>query len=118
MNSATVETPNASGTTTTRARVLEATRHAAHLSHEARLLKSLATDAIEDGAYAAKRAIKSVHRGVQRIEGLKDEAIHQVKRQPVKAIAIAAALGLAAGTIIGVISGRCRRADATEKTIR
>jgi hypothetical protein len=29
----------------------------AHVSHEARLVKSLADDAIEDGAHAAKRAV-------------------------------------------------------------
>src|SRR5689334_13391502 len=91
MNPTVVDTAKANGSPAVRDRVLDAARHAAHVSHEAKLLKSLATDAIEDGAYAAKRALKTVKRGVDRLGDLKDEAVHRVKRQPVKAIAIAAA---------------------------
>jgi hypothetical protein len=43
-------------------RIVDAVQHAAHVSHEARLIKSLAYDAIEDGAHEAKRAVeKQVH---------------------------------------------------------
>lgn len=109
MTFATAETPKTENSAELRDKVLDATRQAAHFSHEARLLRSLATDAVEDGAYAAKRALKTFQRGVHRAEDLKDEAIHQVKRQPVKAVAIAAATGLAVGTIVGWIGGRLGR---------
>ena len=41
-------------------RIVDAVQHAAHMSHEARLVKSLAYDAIEDGAHEAKRAVKKI----------------------------------------------------------
>ena len=54
-------------------RIVDAVQHAAHVSHEARLVKSLAYDAIEDGAHEAKRAVKkSVQRGIERLEDIKD----------------------------------------------
>jgi ElaB/YqjD/DUF883 family membrane-anchored ribosome-binding protein len=90
-------------------RIVDAARHAAHFSHEARLVESLAHDAIEDGAHAAKRAAKSVERGMERLEDIKDEGIHYVKRQPVKAIAIAAGLGLIVGMAAGWVCGRGRK---------
>jgi glycerol-3-phosphate dehydrogenase len=50
-------------------RIVDAVQHAAHVSHEARLVKSLAYDAIEDGAHEAKRAVKkSVQRGIEKLE--------------------------------------------------
>ena len=55
-------------------RIVDAVQHAAHVSHEARLVKSLACDAIEDGAHEAKRAVtKSVRRGIETLEDIKDE---------------------------------------------
>jgi len=90
-------------------RIVDAARHAAHVSHEVRLVKSLAHDALEDGARAAKRAVKSVQRGIERLEDIKDEGVHYVKRQPLKAIAIAAGTGLMVGMAAGWITGRFRR---------
>jgi ElaB/YqjD/DUF883 family membrane-anchored ribosome-binding protein len=88
-------------------RIVDAARHAAHISHEARLVKSLACDAIEDGAHEAKRAVKkSVQRGIERLEDIKDESIHYVKRQPLKAIATAAGVGLIVGMAAAWITGR------------
>lgn len=69
--------------------------HAAHVSHEARPVKSLACDAIEDGAHEVKRAVsESMQRGIERLEDIKDEGVHYVKRRPLKAIAMAAGVGL------------------------
>ena len=94
-------------------RIVDAARHAAHISHEARLVKSLAYDAIEDGAHEAKRALKkSVHRGIERLEDIKDEGVHYVKRQPLKAIAIAAGVGLVVGMAAAWITGRFRQQRA------
>jgi ElaB/YqjD/DUF883 family membrane-anchored ribosome-binding protein len=91
-------------------RVVDAYRQAAQTSHEARQLKSIVEDAIENGAHAAKRTVKVVQR---RIDDLKDEAVHRVKRQPIKAVGIAAAAGLFIGVALGWMGSRCaRRSDA------
>ena len=90
MTPATVETPEVDQKQTVGDRLVDdACRQAAHISHEARLLKSVAEDAIEDGVHAAKRAIKSVQRRAEELGDLKDEAIHRVKRQPLKAVGLA-----------------------------
>jgi ElaB/YqjD/DUF883 family membrane-anchored ribosome-binding protein len=89
---------------------VDAARHAAHVSHEARLVTSLAYDAIEDKAHQAKRAVtKSVQRGIERLEDIKDEGVHYVKRQPLKAIAMAAGAGLMVGMAAAWITGRFRQ---------
>jgi ElaB/YqjD/DUF883 family membrane-anchored ribosome-binding protein len=93
-------------------RIVDATRHAAHVSHEARLVKSLARDAFEDGAHAAKRAVKSVQRGIERLEDIKDEGVHYVKRQPLKAMAMAGGVGLMVGLAAGWVAGRFKRQHA------
>ena len=111
MTSATVETFEPAGDVRISDRIADACRHATHLSHEVRLLKSLATDAAEDGVHAAKRAISSsVKRGVEGFEDLKDEAVHRVKRQPLKAVSIALAAGLVLGLAAGWIGRRPRHA--------
>ncbi len=89
-------------------RLADAARQAAHLSHEARMVKSMAEDAIEDGVHRARRAVKSVRRGVERLQDIKDEAAHYVKRRPLRTIAMAAGLGLLVGATAGLIVGRCR----------
>jgi ElaB/YqjD/DUF883 family membrane-anchored ribosome-binding protein len=67
------------------------------------LIESLATDAVDDGVHAARRAIKSVRRGVEELGDLKDEAVHRVKRQPLKALSVAVGVGLVLGLTIGWI---------------
>jgi hypothetical protein len=49
MTSATSETPDAATGLSFTDRAIDACRQAAHLSHEAQLLKSLAADAVDDG---------------------------------------------------------------------
>lgn len=94
-------------------RIVDAVQHAAHVSHGARLVKSLACDAIEDGAHEATRAVtKSVQRGIETLEDIKDEGVHYVKRQPLKAIAMAAAVGLMVGMAAAWITGRFRQQRA------
>jgi ElaB/YqjD/DUF883 family membrane-anchored ribosome-binding protein len=90
-------------------RVVDAARHAAHMSHEVRLAKSLAQDAIEDGVQAAKRAVKSARRGIERLEDIKDEGVHYVRRQPLKAVAMAAGIGLMVGMATVWVTGRLRQ---------
>jgi ElaB/YqjD/DUF883 family membrane-anchored ribosome-binding protein len=103
MACATVDTREVKQEGTVRDRVIDACRQAAHCSHEAQLLKSLATDAVDDGVHAAGRAIKSVRRGVEELGDLRDEAVHRVKRQPLKALSVAAGIGLVLGWAIGWI---------------
>jgi ElaB/YqjD/DUF883 family membrane-anchored ribosome-binding protein len=91
-------------------RIVDAVQQAAHVSHELRLVKSLAYDAIEDGAHEAKRAVKkSVQRGIERLEDIKDDSVHYVKRQPLKAIAMAAGVGLMVGMTAAWITSRFRQ---------
>ena len=111
MTSATVETPVTASSASARDRVVDACREAAHLSHEARLLKSLATDAVEDGVHAAKRAITSVKRRVEELADLKDEAVHRMKRQPLQTVGIALGVGLVLGFAVGWIGRRPARRE-------
>lgn len=89
---------------TVRDRVLDAFRQTAHASHEARLLKSLAADAVDDAVHAAKRAMKSVKRGVEELGDLRDEAAHRVKRQPLSAVGLALGVGVVLGLVVGWIT--------------
>lgn len=103
---ATVETPEIEQKPSIGDRVVDTCRQAAHISHEARLLKSVAEDAIEDGVHAARRAIKSVRRRVEDLGDLKGEAIHRVKRQPLQALGVTFGIGLALGLAAGWIVWR------------
>ena len=111
MTSATSATPETASCVSVRDRAIDAGRQAAHLSHEARLLKARMTDAIDDGMHAAKRAIKSVRRGVEELGDLKAEAVHRVKRQPVKAVGLALGVGLVLGLAVGWIGRRSGREE-------
>ncbi len=93
-------------------RVAEAAGQAAHLSHEARMVRSVAEDAIEDGVHRATRAVKSVRRGIEHLEDVKDDAVSYVKHRPLKTVALAAGIGLAVGVIAGWIAGRGRAQQA------
>ena len=110
MTSATVETSETNSASVCN-RVVDACRQASHPSHEARLLKSLATDAVEDGVHAAKRAITSVKRRVEDLEDLKDEAVHRMKRQPLRTVGIALGVGLVLGVAISWIGYRPGRRE-------
>ena len=81
----------------TQDRLIDVVGRAAHVAHEARVLKTMAADAIEDGVHAAKRAVT---RSARDIEDLRDAAAYRVKKAPLMAVALAAAAGLALG--IGV----------------
>ena len=111
MTSATIDTSDTASKASVRDRVVDSYRHAAHLSHEARLLKSVATDAVEDGVHAAKRAIISLKRRVEELADLKDEAAHRVKRQPLRTVGIALGVGLVVGMAIGWIGRRPGRRE-------
>jgi len=113
MSPATIDAPKVETGPSIRERVVDAARHVAHVSHEAHLLKSLAADAVEDGVHAAKRAVKSVERRVEKLGDLKDEAAYRVKRQPLKAVGIAVGVGLVVGAAVAWIGARLWKAKFT-----
>jgi ElaB/YqjD/DUF883 family membrane-anchored ribosome-binding protein len=69
-------------------------------------VKTLAEDAIEDSVHAAKRAAKSVRHGLERLEDAREEAIHLLKRRPLKTLAVTAGVGLTVGLAAGWLAGR------------
>jgi len=93
-----------------RPHVVDAARRVAHVSHEARLIKSLATDAVEDAVHATNRAIKTAKRRVQDLADRRHEVAHRIRQEPFKAIGIAFGAGalLAAATAVVYRAARGR----------
>ena len=89
--------------------VITEPRDTTHLSHEMRRLKSLAQDAIGDGIYTTKRAMKAARRRVEQLRDVKEAAIYRVKRQPVQAVGAAFGIGVAFGLIAAWGVSRARR---------
>ena len=98
---------------TTIARAVDAAVHtarcAAHLSHEAQLLKSVTADLVDDGVYAAKRALKTVRRVTEGATDLRDRAGYRIKRRPFTFIGIALGIGIQAGLILAWAGARAAR---------
>ena len=80
-----------------------------NLAHEAQALKSRAADAVDEGVYVARRALKSMKRGVAQLEDMQDEAIQRVKRHPIGAVGVAVGVGLVLGIAVGFAGARWRR---------
>lgn len=93
---------------TTQDRFVDVVGRAAHVAHEARVLKTMAADAVEDGVHAAKRAVT---RGARDIEESRETAAYRIKKAPFLAVAIAAGAGLLIGALCG---GWGRRASQRE----
>jgi ElaB/YqjD/DUF883 family membrane-anchored ribosome-binding protein len=96
-------------------RVTDACRRAAHLSHEASLFKSAAEDAIEDGVYAARRAMKVARRRVadfgEKFDSVKVEAAYRVKRHPFGTVAAAFGVGMTLGVAVAWMKHRSAHAN-------
>jgi ElaB/YqjD/DUF883 family membrane-anchored ribosome-binding protein len=116
MRAANTETTELAEEPTIGDRIADAVRHAAHLSHEAWLVTSMARDAGEEGVHAAKRAMRRIRRhGVEALEDFKEDAAHYVKRQPFKAVGLAFGVGLQLGLLMAWVGGRLgRRCQAAE----
>ena len=71
------------------------------LSHEAHVLTSAATEAIEDGVHTVKRTARTLRRDALE---LRDAVTYRVKREPIKAMAMA----FGAGTLAGLMAAACR----------
>jgi ElaB/YqjD/DUF883 family membrane-anchored ribosome-binding protein len=73
--------------------------------HEASKIRSIVTDAVEDGVRSARQAIKQ---GRYAAEDVIEEAQHTVKQRPLQAIGIALAAGVFAGGFLAWIEFRRR----------
>jgi ElaB/YqjD/DUF883 family membrane-anchored ribosome-binding protein len=78
-------------------RIADTVRHAQR-SAEARRLRSKAEEALHDGLYETRRALKVIKR---RAEAFEHKAEYYVKREPRKALAVAAGFALFLGFLIG-----------------
>lgn len=83
----------------------DAVRQAGRVAHEASRLKALATEAVEDGVRATKRALTH---GLHDLGDLRDSAAYRVKRAPLLTVGLA----FAAGILLGVVAGRVTRKNA------
>jgi len=101
-----------------RDKAVDAVRHVAHASHEARLLKTIAADAVEDGVYAAKRVVKTARRWTRSTTDLRDEAAYRIKREPFKFVGLALGVGIQLGLILGWVSRRATRCTSHASTPR
>ena len=62
---------------------------------------------IDNGVQEARRAAeRAVRRGIEKLEDLKEEGVHYVKRNPLKSVAVAAGTGLMLGLVAGWIVRR------------
>jgi len=101
-----------------RDKAIDAVRQVAHASHEARVLKASAADAVEDGVYAAKRAVKAARRWTQNTADLRDQAAYRIKRDPFKFVGLALGVGIQLGLILGWVSQRATRCTSHDSTPR
>lgn len=107
------ETAAAEHAPTVRGQAVDAVRRVAHASHEARLLKSIAVDAVEDGVRTAKRAVRIAK---QDLTDARDDVVYRIKREPLKAVGIAFGSGMvfaaAGGWLVRTCTGRSSGAQA------
>lgn len=106
MTTATLDTPAPAARESLLDKGFDAIRDAAHLSHEAKRLKTLAADAVEDGVHAIKRTMTTVARDAVDV---RDDVVHRVKREPLKAMAIVFASGMLLGMLAGWVGRRTAR---------
>jgi ElaB/YqjD/DUF883 family membrane-anchored ribosome-binding protein len=89
-------------------RSVDAVRQVAHVAHEARLLKTLASDAVEDAVHASRRAARH---GIQNLEDLRDSAAYAIKRAPLVTVGLAFAAGIVLGVAFGRIGRKAEKRD-------
>lgn len=94
--------------TTLRDRAADARQYAKQVADDVRRLKTHATDAVQDGLYAARRSAK---RARLRAEDARDDLAHRIKKQPFGAVAVATGVGAVLGMVL-VWSLRRHRTEA------
>jgi len=90
-----------------RERVVDAGRRVAQVAQDARLLHSAASDALEDGLYTVRRAVKTAARD---LVDARDEASYRIKRAPMKSVAAAFGAGLCAALAVGAATWLVKKA--------
>ena len=90
-----------------RERVVDAGRRVAKAANDARLLKSVASDALEDGLYTARRAVKTTARD---LADVRDEVSYRIKKAPMQAVAVAFGAGLCVALAAGAAAWLTRKA--------
>jgi ElaB/YqjD/DUF883 family membrane-anchored ribosome-binding protein len=81
----------------------------ARLAHDARLVKSMATDAVEEAMHATNHAIKSAKRQIQELADRRYEVAHRIRQEPLKAIGMAFGAGILLGAVTAVVWGTAAR---------
>jgi ElaB/YqjD/DUF883 family membrane-anchored ribosome-binding protein len=99
-----------------RDKAVDAVHHAAHASHEAHLLKTMAADAVEDGVYATKRAFKTARRWTHAAVDVRDEAAYRIKREPFTFVGLALGVGIQLGLILGWVGRKAARRTDRESS--
>ncbi len=84
-----------------RARVADVGRRVVQVAQDAQALKSVASDALEDGLYTARRAVKTASRD---LTDVRDEASYRIKKAPMKAVGVAFGAGLCVGIAAGGVA--------------
>ena len=90
-----------------RERVVDVGRRVAQAAHDARLLKSVASDALEDGLYTARRAVKTAARD---LSDVRDDASYRIKKAPMQSVAVAFGAGLCVAIAAGAAAWLVRKA--------
>lgn len=93
---------------TLRERVADTARRVAQLSTDAGRLKAVASDAVEDGVYKARRAVKTARRD---LHDARDEAVYRIKQDPLKAVGVAFGVGLLIGVATSTVGWLAARAS-------
>lgn len=101
MATAAVDSPGTDAEPTLRERVVDTARRMAHMSHEARMLTSIAGDAVDERAYRARRAVRQARRG---LDDARDDVAHRIKQEPMKAVGVAFGAGLFVGVVTGALA--------------
>ena len=110
MATAAVDSPGTDAEPTLRERVVDTARRMAHMSHEARMLTSIAGDAVDERAYRARRAVRQARRG---LDDARDDLTHRIKQEPMKAAGIAFGAGLCVGVVTGALAWMASRRTRT-----
>ncbi|HZT77450.1 MAG TPA: hypothetical protein VFA27_12420 [Vicinamibacterales bacterium] len=110
--SVTTATARANDTPSIAARIVDAARHAAHLTQEAGSITASTEEAVQHAADAVRRTARSVRREIEKME---DDSTHYVRRHPLKTIGIAAGIGMVVGVATGWMAGWLCSAKSSER---
>jgi ElaB/YqjD/DUF883 family membrane-anchored ribosome-binding protein len=98
MFSSDVDTPKRTARSVA-SRIIDGAQRAAHLSREARTMKTVTQDAIHMGKRAVRRSLRT-------LEDVSDDGVRYVRRQPLEAVARTVGTGLLVGLTVGWLVGR------------